>query len=244
MPVTDTFSEFKLSFDIVVPDTAAIILAAGGSTRMGGVSKQFLALDGIPVIMRSVLAFENTEEIKSIVIVAKADDIIPLQALCNEYNITKLADIIEGGETRAISSKNGVERCKDAEFVAIHDGARPLVSAEVIRAAIDGAKEHGAALPGVPLKDTVKRVDADGKVLETPERGGLMAVQTPQVFKTELYKESLSKLGEEAEALTDDAAVLEQAGYSVYITQGDYKNIKITTPEDIKTALSFLEDLT
>ena len=241
MALTDTLEELKFSFETIVPDTFAVILAAGSSTRMGE-NKQFISIGGVPVIMRSVLAFEKADEIMGIVIVAKSDDIPILQRLCDEYNITKLVDIVQGGDTRAISAKNGVARCGSAEYIAIHDGARPLVTHALIKTTVEAARIHGAAIPGTPLKDTIKIIDTTRRVEATPERSGLVAVQTPQVFKTAVYKDALLKLGEKAEDLTDDAAILENAGYPVFVVSGEESNIKITTPSDVVLANSFLEE--
>ena len=157
MPVTETFTDFKLSFDIIVPDTAAVIVAAGSSSRMGGTPKQLMNLAGVPVIMRTALAFERCDRIRDILLVAREEEIPLLQRLCDEYRITKLTDIVPGGATRARSVQNGIARCRDCAYVAIHDGARPLVSGEVILRAIEGAERVGAAAAAVGLKDTVKQ---------------------------------------------------------------------------------------
>lgn len=229
--------EFCLEYERIATDapcdTAAIIVAAGSSTRMGGIPKQFIKLEGVPVIVRSLLAFENSPEIKSIIVVARDEDIPEIWRLCEEYCITKLSDITSGGDTRARSVQKGLDLCVDAEYVAIHDGARPLVSSKVISNACQGARIYGACAAAVAQKDTVKIVNENMDIISTPDRSMMYAVQTPQVFRTVDYKAAVEKLGERTDALTDDCAVMEAAGYRVHLSTGDYKNIKITTPEDI-----------
>lgn len=243
MPVTETFTDFKLFFDIIVPDTAAVIVAAGSSSRMGGTPKQLMNLAGVPVIMRTALAFERCDRIRDILLVAREEEIPLLQRLCDEYRITKLTDIVPGGATRARSVQNGIARCRDCAYVAIHDGARPLVSGEVILRTIEGAERVGAAAAAVGLKDTVKQTDKDGFVVETPDRATLRAVQTPQTFRLSDYRAAAEALGEGLDALTDDCAVMEAAGKPVLLVEGDYRNIKITTPEDMTVAEAFLREM-
>lgn len=243
MPVTETFTDFKLSFDIIVPDTAAVIVAAGQSSRMGGTPKQLMNLAGIPVIMRTALAFERCDRIRSILLVAREEEIPLLQRLCDEYKITKLTDILPGGATRALSVQNGVARCRDCEYVAIHDGARPLVREEIILRTIEGAERTGAAAAAVELKDTIKCVDDGGFVEETPDRAGLRAVQTPQTFRLSAYRAAVESVGEELGRMTDDCSVMEAADMPVLLVEGDYRNIKITTPEDMTIAEAFLREM-
>ena len=163
---------------------SAIIVAAGQSRRMGGdTSKQFILIDGVPVIVRTLKAFEIAERIREVVIAARQEDIPQMYALIQDYEITKVKQIITGGETRQESVFRAIAQVdENADFLAIHDGARPLIRPQEIDLAVSAAVEHGAAALGVPVKDTVKQVDADGKIVDTPERSTLWAVQTPQVF--------------------------------------------------------------
>lgn len=235
MPLTEVALEFSLSLEESHKTAAAVIVAAGGSTRMGGLQKQFLPLCGIPVLARSLLAFERHPRIAQIVAVCREEDRADLQKLIRQYEITKLTDIAVGGDTRAASVQNGLALCRE-ELVAIHDGARPLVSAPVIERVLDAAELYGAAACAVPVKDTVKETDPGGKILSTPDRSSLRLVQTPQAFDLQLYRRAAEDLGGAIAGLTDDCAVLEADGHDVYLVEGDYRNIKITTPEDIAVA--------
>ena len=235
MPLTETALEFRLSLEESHKTAAAVIVAAGGSTRMGGLQKQFLPLCGIPVLARSLLAFQNHPRISKIVAVCREEDMAEVQKLIRRYEIHKLTDITAGGETRAASVQNGLALCT-TELAAVHDGARPLVSAPVISRVLDAAELYGAAACAVPVKDTVKEVDPSGKVLSTPDRDRLRLVQTPQAFDLSLYRQAAGGLGAAIAGLTDDCAVLEAAGQAVYLVEGDYRNIKITTPEDMAVA--------
>ena len=236
MPVTEFALEYAL--DAALPmqkSVAAVLVAAGRSTRMCGLSKQLLPLCGVPVLARAILAFQNHRRISRIVVVARPADIADIQRISREYEITKLTDIVEGGDTRAASVQKGVALCKE-DIVAIHDGARPLVTSAVIDRVLDGAELYGAAACAVPVKDTVKEADATGKILATPDRRCLRLVQTPQAFSLSLYQEAAIAAGKSLYDLTDDCAVMEAAGHPVYLVEGDYANIKITTPEDITLA--------
>lgn len=240
MPVT----EFKLEYTKVeaagTGDTAAVIVAAGSATRMGGTGKQLIPLLGVPVLVRSLLAFQHAPDISAIVIVARDEDIPTIQRLCEEYSLSKVTDITTGGATRAASVQKGVALCRDADFVAIHDGARPLVTGKIIADTIADARKFGAATTATPVKDTVKSADDAGNITGTPDRSHLYAVQTPQVFRLADYTAAVEKLGEQIRDLTDDCAVMERAGYTVHLSAGDYKNIKITTPEDVIIAEALL----
>ena len=211
---------------------SAIIVAAGQSRRMGGdTSKQFILIDGVPVIVRTLKAFEIAERIREVVIAARQEDIPQMYALIQDYEITKVKQIITGGETRQESVFRAIAQVdENADFLAIHDGARPLIRPQEIDLAVSAAVEHGAAALGVPVKDTVKQVDADGKIVDTPERSTLWAVQTPQVFSRALYLRAAEQAGEAAAQLTDDCQLIERTGAPVYLVRGAYANLKITTP--------------
>lgn len=221
---------------------SAIIVAAGQSRRMGGdTSKQFILIDGMPVIVRTLKAFEIAERIREVVIAARQEDIPQMYALIQDYEITKVKQIITGGETRQESVFRAIAQVdENADFLAIHDGARPLIRPQEIDLAVSAAVEHGAAALGVPVKDTVKQVDADGKIVDTPERSTLWAVQTPQVFSRALYLRAAEQAGEAAAQLTDDCQLIERTGAPVYLVRGAYANLKITTPEDVFAAEGIL----
>lgn len=218
---------------------SAIIVAAGSSSRMGGASKQLLSIGGIPVLARTLLAFENARSIKDIVIVARESDILGFQMLAEKYLITKVTDIVEGGSCREESVKNGILRLSDeTECVLIHDGARPFVTEEIIESVADAAKEYGAVTCAVAVKDTLK-VAEDGVVSKTLDRNTVFSVQTPQGFNFAQFKKSiLSK--PDLSLFTDDCSVAEADGIKVHIVEGSYNNIKITTKEDIYIAEGIL----
>lgn len=216
--------------------TSVVIACGGNSTRMGGINKILLPLGDRLVIGVTMLAFEKCESVSEIVIVAREADIPTIKSEAEAAGITKLTACTVGGNTRQESVINGV-RCisKDTELIAVHDGARPLVKAEHIEKAIHDASVFGGATLGVPVKDTIKVVD-DGIITDTPPRKSLYITQTPQIFKRSLYFEGIDFALEHSLDFTDDCQLVEAIGGKVYMTVGDYTNIKITTPEDIKLA--------
>lgn len=219
--------------------TAAILVAAGSSARMksGGASKTMMEIGGEPVLSRTLRAFENTACISKIVIVACACDFDAIQKA--SAFVTKPLTITEGGKERQDSVSNGAALCGDAEYIAVHDAARPFITPEEIETVCADAEKYGAATLAVPVKDTIKVAAADGTVCATPERSTLRAIQTPQVFRLSLYKEALCLAKNAGKQYTDDCQLIEAAGGKVYLTPGDYKNIKITTPEDLLVAEAF-----
>lgn len=219
---------------------SAVILAAGGSTRMG-VPKQFLPLKDKPVLMYSLLAFQACDKIFEIVVVARQEDIAKIQELANEQQITKLKQVVVGGATRKDSAQRGAKVCSEASnFIAVHDGARPLITPEMIKRVVAIAEEHGAAAAAVPTKDTIKQVDSNGFVINTPARETLWNVQTPQIFEKKLYIKAIEYCEKICEEITDDCQMVERMGHPVKLVEGSYSNIKITTPEDIKIAEGWL----
>lgn len=236
-------TDFQLEYTVIEGDTppcAAIIVAAGNATRMGG-CKQLIPLLGIPVLARSMMALEQCDGIRDIVVVAREEDAADIQKLADQYNIRKLTAVVSGGEERRDSVAKGLEAvAPDIVYIAIHDGARPLITPELIGKTLDCAKAHGAAALGVPVKNTIKRVNEDGQVLDTLERSCLMAVQTPQIFDISIYKQALAFAKEHPLAVTDDCSICEAAGFPVYIVEGSYRNLKITTPEDVIMAEALL----
>ncbi|MBP3762159.1 MAG: 2-C-methyl-D-erythritol 4-phosphate cytidylyltransferase [Ruminococcus sp.] len=222
-------------------NTSAVIVCAGNSTRMGDINKILLPLGNHLVIGNTMLAFQKCESIMEIIIVARESDIPAIRKEAENAGITKLKECTTGGNTRQESVINGVKKIsKDSQLVAIHDGARPLVKPEHIEKAIKDAKVFGGATLGVPVKDTIKVVD-DGIITDTPPRKSLYITQTPQIFKRDLYFEGIDFALEHGLDFTDDCQLVEAIGSKVYMTIGDYTNIKITTPEDIKIAETLLK---
>lgn len=220
---------------------AAVVPAAGSSTRMAGRDKILLPLGDQPVLVHTLRALELCPHITEIVVVTRRDLIVPIGQLCRDCGFQKVTKVIPGGETRTRSVYNGVgEVSREAELIAIHDGARPLVSQAVLDAVITRAAQCGAAAPAVPVKDTVKRAK-DGVVTATLDRSELFAVQTPQVFQADLIRTALARAIEEGAELTDDCGAVERLGIGVALTQGDYRNLKVTTPEDMVVAEALLE---
>ncbi|MBO5929233.1 MAG: 2-C-methyl-D-erythritol 4-phosphate cytidylyltransferase [Clostridia bacterium] len=218
---------------------SAVIVAAGGSTRMGK-PKQFLEINGCPLIVYTLKAFEQCDRVDDIVLVARKEDFATMEHLIEQYNIQKIKKVVAGGDSRQESVWNGVSLCDTADYVAIHDGARPLITPALITKAITAAVECGAAALGVRVKDTVKRVDANGFILETPPREQLWNVQTPQIFKYSLYEKAVAFATENHLTVTDDCQMVEALGVPVRLIEGDYTNIKATTPEDIQVAKEWL----
>ena len=217
-------------------NTSVVIVCAGNSTRMGGVNKILLPLGDRLVIGVTMQAFQKCESVSEIVIVARESDIPAIKSEAEAAGITKLAACTTGGSTRQESVINGIKMIsKEAELVAVHDGARPLVKPEHIEKVIRDASVFGGATLGVPVKDTIKTVD-DGLITDTPPRSSLYITQTPQIFKRSLYFEGIDFALEHGLDFTDDCQLVEAIGGKGAMTTGDYTNIKITTPEDIKLA--------
>ncbi|MDY4221861.1 MAG: 2-C-methyl-D-erythritol 4-phosphate cytidylyltransferase [Candidatus Faecousia sp.] len=219
---------------------AAVIVAAGSATRMGGIDKVMAELRGEPMIVRTVRAFQQCDAIREIVIVTREDLIRPISALCAKMD--KVKAVVAGGKTRQESVWLGLNSLsKDVKLAAIHDGARPLITQAVIDRTVRAAHSYGAAAPAVPVKDTVKVVKS-GLVMATPDRDSLRAVQTPQVFDFDLLRGALKKAEAEGASVTDDCSAVELMGMSVKIVEGDEENIKVTTPMDLKIAELLLEE--
>lgn len=222
------------------PYCAAVIAAAGSSMRMGGENKMLLALNGVPVLARTLLAMERAESIDEIIIAAREDELLAYAELCRAYDLRKPVKVIVGGASRAESVyRAALEVSERAKLIAVQDGARPLVTPELIDETVHRAAICGAAAPAIPVHDTIK-IAQDGIVRETPERSMLFAVQTPQVFDASLLKAALQSALEEHAAITDDCSAVERLGKAVYLTEGDEENIKITTPTDVILAEAIL----
>ena len=238
---TETVLKYEVS-EIPKDGIPAIIVAAGSFTRMEGVNKQLAEISGIPVIIRTLMAFEKSNLVSSIIFVVRADDVFSMQLLTEKYGITKLTDIVCGGNCRQESVVKGLSRVSiGAEKVLIHDGARPLVDGDIIERVAKGLESFSAVTCAVPIVDTVKRIDSEGQVTETLNRDGLVSVQTPQGVRVADYKSALQK-AEDLSAFTDDTSIMENAGFKVLTVMGSRDNIKITTKRDISFAESLLED--
>ena len=222
--------------------TAAVIVAAGDSTRMGaGKSKQFMTVCGVPVLVRSVAAFQASEDIDYIIVVAKEADIPECRRLMDAYDLTKVTAVTAGGATRRESVLRGVELLDEGtDFVAIHDGARCLVTPEIIKKVLDTAIRTGAASAGAPVKDTIKQVDFFDVVESTPDRSTLWSAGTPQIFKAGLYRAAAYQADRDGVEATDDNFLIERLGGKVTMVDCGHANIKITTPEDIAIAQALL----
>ena len=218
----------------------AVIVAAGTASRMGGIDKVMAPLGGEPMILRTVRAFQSCEAVREIVIVTRPDLVIPITDLCHDFS--KVRAVIVGGDSRQASVKLGLSALSEkVKLAAIHDGARPLVSNAVIDRSIRAAHTYSAAAPAIPVKDTIKVVQG-GIVSTTPDRATLRAVQTPQVFDIDLLKAALTRAEKQGDQVTDDCSAVELMGMSVRIVEGEERNIKVTTPMDLKIAELLLEE--
>ena len=219
----------------------AVIVAAGSAVRMQGIDKSMADLNGQPVILRTLRAFENCDCIHEIVVVTRGDLIEPIQSLCQKAGIAKVQAVICGGTERRDSVLAGLDWAANrAELAAIHDGARPLVPVDVIQEAVTVALRTGAAAPAIPVKDTIK-VAKDRVILATPDRNSLQAVQTPQVFDLDLIRGALYKAVKDNIPVTDDCAAVERLGMKIHLTTGSEENIKITTPLDLTLVKAILD---
>ena len=226
----------------------AIVLAAGSGSRMKSkTKKQFMEIKGKPVIWYSLFEFEKSRVDEIILVTGKEDIDYCKKEIVEKYNLKKIKNVVAGGSERYESVYNGLKEVT-GNIVLIHDGARPLINNEIIERSIEGTIKSDACVVGVPVKDTIKRADKEGYIIDTPNRSELWITQTPQSFKTDLVKMAYKKMKEELEKgnttlnITDDAMVVEEfTTYQVRFVQGDYKNIKVTTPEDIDIAELFIE---
>lgn len=224
-----------------VKTCGAVIVAAGSASRMGGIDKVMAPLQGEPMIVRTVRTFQNCDCISEIVIVTREDLIMPISGLCREMD--KVKAVVCGGSSRQESVNLGLSALSKAvKMAAIHDGARPLITMEVIDRTVRAAHTHSAAAPAIPVKDTIKVVDGR-VVVNTPDRATLVAVQTPQVFDFDLLRGALKHAEETGAQVTDDCSAVELMGMKVKIVDGDERNLKVTTPTDLKIAEMLLEEM-
>ena len=224
----------------------AIVLAAGQGKRMHSkIQKQFMELNGMPVLCYSLRCFQESPLIRDIILVTGEEYVSWCkEEIVEKYGFTKVSAVVSGGKERYDSVYEGLRVCKDTEYVLIHDGARPFIDNGIIERGLMAAAQTGASVVGMPSKDTVKIADAEGNVSETPDRSSVWIVQTPQIFRYPLiYDAYTSILKKEMTGITDDAMVAEhETGVKIRFSEGSYRNIKITTPEDLVIAEAFLRE--
>lgn len=220
---------------------SAVIVAAGSARRMEGIDKILAMLGELPVLVHTLYAFQDCPDVQEVVVVTRGELLPEVGRLCKEYALDKVTKVIVGGSERIHSVYAGLREVNPkADLIAIHDGARPFITQQVLRETIDKAKKTGAAAPAIPLIDTIKRAE-DGLTVETVDRSQLWAVQTPQVFEGGLIRAALEKAEGDGENLTDDCAAVERLGMKVSLTAGSRENIKITTPFDLVLGEAILE---
>ncbi|MBQ8039972.1 MAG: 2-C-methyl-D-erythritol 4-phosphate cytidylyltransferase [Lachnospiraceae bacterium] len=231
--------------------TTAIVLAGGRGKRMNSaIPKQFLTIQDKPVLYYSLQAFENSF-VDSIILVVSEDDREYCQReIVEKYHFQKVKKIVSGGKERYHSVLNGIKAAEDCDYIFVHDGARPFVSQDMLQRLLDCVKTEHACVAGMPVKDTIKIADESGYIASTPKRDLVWMIQTPQVFSFNLIKkayllleENEYSLLEKGISITDDAMVVETLlGEKVKLVEGSYRNIKITTPEDLTVAEGFLRE--
>lgn len=226
-----------------MPDiSVSVIIACGGSsTRMDGINKQLAEICGVPAVIRSMLAFDGIDEVSEIIAAARKEDIPEIERLAKAYNVTKFTAAVSGGETRQQSVFNAfMQTDKATRYIAVHDGARPLVLSEHIKKCIKDASVFGGAILGVPVKDTVKVVNG-GLITDTPDRRSLYIAQTPQIFRRDLFVKGINFAKDHDLDFTDDCQLAEAVGVKVCVSPSDHTNIKITLREDIDIAEALLK---
>jgi len=223
------------------PWVSAVVAAAGASSRMNGVDKQFITIDDIPVVARSIRALMDCRFIREIVLVCPARRITEYYDLVRNYDLDLVSKVVGGGDTRQASVFAGIGACDDrAGYYVIHDGARPLVTPGEVETCIKTAIEHGAAALGARPKDTLKRVGQESYITATIDRNEIVLIQTPQVFEAGLYREAMALALREKMDYSDDCQLMERLGKRVYVASGQYENIKITTAGDVVIAQALL----
>lgn len=229
---------------------AAVCLAAGQGKRMeSNVQKQYLLIHGKPVLYYALKAFQDSPVDEIVLVVGAGEEEYCQKEIVDKYGFTKVKAIAVGGKERYHSVFSGLQMVKEADYVLIHDGARPFLTQEIIERCIEGAKEYRACVAGMPVKDTIKLADTEGNIESTPERSKVWMIQTPQAFEYSLIKEAYTTLIEQENKgiktsipVTDDAMVVEYfLKQKVHLVYGSYENIKITTPEDMRIAEVFVK---
>ncbi|MDD9272140.1 2-C-methyl-D-erythritol 4-phosphate cytidylyltransferase [Paenibacillus sp. GCM10023248] len=215
-----------------------IIVAAGKGSRMGTAeSKQYLQLGQKPILVHTLQLFQNIHEVNEIILVVGGNDVERCAGYVQAYGLSKVTHVLAGGAERQDSVRQGLAAlAKDTDWVLVHDGVRPFVKREHVFECLAKAQEQDAAVLAVPVKDTIKVVDTDKRIQSTPDRRSLWAIQTPQAFRLSLLREAHERALQEGFMGTDDAMLVERIGTTVYVVEGDYYNIKITTPEDLPWA--------
>ena len=222
----------------------AIVLAAGSGKRMNSkVHKQYLIIQDRPVLYYSLKAFEDSAVDEIVLVVGKGEEEFCRREIVDKYGISKVKAIVEGGKERYHSVFEGLKQTSDADYVLIHDGARPFVNQDIIRRCMQEVQKYQACVVGMPVKDTIKIADEGGYAKQTPDRKNVWMIQTPQTFSYALIYEAYEEmLKTEDAAITDDAMVLERTkGKKSKLIEGSYRNIKITTPEDLLIANVYLQ---
>ena len=214
-------------------ETGAIVVAAGRSLRMGGVDKIMAPLLGKPLLLHSLEAFEASPHVSVVVLVVSEHNLEACRRIVDENGLDKVIDVRVGAGRRQDSVRIGLDGMPDPGYTIVHDGARPCVDGATISRGVSAVHRHGAAIAAVPVKDTIKSAARDRRVVETVDRDGLWAAQTPQVFRTALLREAHESLDGD---FTDDAAMVEASGGTVTLFMGSYDNVKVTTPEDMAVA--------
>ncbi|SFB24724.1 MULTISPECIES: 2-C-methyl-D-erythritol 4-phosphate cytidylyltransferase [unclassified Bacillus (in: firmicutes)] len=223
-----------MSYKVIIP-------AAGQGKRMGaGKNKLLLELDSIPVLIHTLRVFEADEQCESVILAINPHDEAELKELLQAYSIQKVVALVPGGKERQHSVFEALKTLKGEVIVLVHDGARPFIKQEMIHKLVLKAEQEGASLVAVPVKDTIKKVQND-EVVETVERSSLWAVQTPQAFRFSLILEAHHQADHDDFLGTDDASLVERMGTSVFVVEGDYDNIKLTTPEDLYFAEAIMK---
>lgn len=217
-------------------DWGVVIVAAGRGTRMGTKeSKQYLQLGDKPILVHTLELFQAMDSVKEVALAVGSDDVVRCSDWVRQYGLTKVTAIVAGGKERQHSVFRGLQALT-SEWVMVHDGVRPLVTADAVRACCSAAEQSGASVLAVPVKDTIKQVNEAGVIVSTPDRRSLWAIQTPQAFHRVLLQEAHERAQSEGFIGTDDAMVVERMGIPVTVAEGEYTNIKITTPEDLPWA--------
>lgn len=241
MKMTDVTVPARKLLNVKLKRCGAVIVAAGSASRMGGIDKVMAPLGGEPMIARTVRAFQECDAISEIVVVTREDLIVPIGRLTRD--MPKVTAVVAGGKSRQESVHLGLNALSaKVKLAAIHDGARPFITWQLIDWVVRAANSYGAAAPAIPVKDTIKEVQGT-IVKSTPDRASLRAVQTPQVFDFDLLRAALKKAREDGAEVTDDCSAVERMGMSVKIVEGDERNIKITTPLDLKIGELLLEEM-
>ncbi|OPH50108.1 2-C-methyl-D-erythritol 4-phosphate cytidylyltransferase [Paenibacillus ferrarius] len=215
-----------------------IIVAAGKGSRMGTAeSKQYLQLGQKPILVHTLQLFQNIQEVHEIILVVGEHDLDRCRGYVQDYGLSKTTHVLAGGAERQDSVRRGLDSLQQGtDWVLVHDGVRPFVKKEHVFDCLEKAKEQDAAVLAVPVKDTIKVVDSAKRIQSTPDRRSLWAIQTPQAFRLSLLQEAHERASQESFIGTDDAMLVERLGTTVHVVEGDYYNIKITTPEDLPWA--------